>query len=97
MMSETESFMIKIRFTSETGTIEVEVTSEDTVEQLKEKLIEKTNLKVIEQLLVFKGKILENNKKLSDYKIGKDHVMVLVRIILKLIRLKNKTKVKKRM
>ena len=84
-MSENESFMIKIRFTSETGTIEVEVTSEDTVEQLKEKLIEKTNLKVIEQLLVFKGKKLENSKKLSDYNISKDQVVVLVKIILKLL------------
>ena len=48
---------------------EFEVNEDETVESLKQKLQEKTNIDPARQKLIFLGKVLQNQKKLAEYNV----------------------------
>lgn len=62
-----------------TGTkITVEVTPDDKIEILKEKINKKEGIRTDQQRLIYGGRQLEDGRTLSDYKINRDSVLHLV-------------------
>jgi len=62
----------------ENKTICIDVDPNDKVEDLKEKIAVREDIKGSEQRLIFSGKQLEDGKKLSDYNIQKESTIHLV-------------------
>ena len=58
-------------------TIVVDVDCEVTTQDLKIKIQEKTNIPPEKQVLTFEGKVLENDRKMSDYNIMKESTIFL--------------------
>lgn len=57
---------------------QIEVNSEDTVERLKELIEEKEGIPPEQQRLIFGGRSIADEKKLSDYKIESGNTLHLV-------------------
>lgn len=70
---------IKVKQTSSNQTFEITISSDNTIEDLKKKLEEPSKLSPVAQNLIYKGRILANEKLLSDYNIQNDHVIILVK------------------
>lgn len=58
-------------------TIALEAKPNDTIENLKEKLLEKEDIPTYQQHLIFSGQDLEDKRTLSDYKIKKESTLCL--------------------
>uniref|UniRef100_UPI0039E1FEA1 ubiquitin variant R10 n=1 Tax=synthetic construct TaxID=32630 RepID=UPI0039E1FEA1 len=71
---------MKIYVKLQDGTvIELEVEPSDTILEVKEKIYEKTGIPPEDQILIYKGKVLEDSKTLADYNIQENDVLYLVR------------------
>ena len=65
--------------TSNAQVYTVKVLKSDTIQTLKEKCQKVTEVPPESQNLVYKGRILSNEKLVSDYKIENDHTIILVK------------------
>jgi ubiquilin len=74
-----ENINVKIKMSSNNQTYEVSVAPENTILEFKQLISEKSGLKENEQNLVYKGKILADDKILKDYNIQNDHTIILVK------------------
>lgn len=70
---------IKIKQTSTNTTLDITISKESTVLELKKIIEEKTQIVPDLQNLVYKGRILSNNSTLSEYKLDNDHCIILVK------------------
>ncbi len=70
---------IKIKQTSTNTTLDITISKESTVLELKNIIEEKTQIVPDLQNLVYKGRILSNNSTLSEYKLENDHCIILVK------------------
>lgn len=59
-------------------TITLRARASDSINSLKEQILNKEGFPVDLQMLLFSGKQLENNKTLSDYNIGKESTLHLI-------------------
>ena len=74
-----EEIQIKIKMTSNAQVYTVKIAKSDTILKLKEKCQEQTQIPPESQNLVYKGRILVNEKLVSDYNIENDHTIILVK------------------
>ena len=74
-----EEIQVKIKMTSNAQVYSVKVTKSETIQSLKEKVEKETSIPAASQNLVYKGRILSNEKLVSDYKIENDHTIILVK------------------
>ena len=77
-MSE-ETITIKIKMTSNAKVYSITVNKTCTVEELKQACEKETSIPVESQNLVFKGRILENSKKIDEYNVQNDNTIILVK------------------
>lgn len=70
---------MQIHVKNQTGKlIMFELEMSDTIETLKQLIQESEGLPLAQQRLAFKGKLLQNDKTLSDYQIVKDSIVYIV-------------------
>ena len=74
-----EEIQVKIKMTSNAQVYTVKISKSDTILALKEKCQKETSIPPESQNLVYKGRILSNEKLVSDYKIENDHTIILVK------------------
>ena len=74
-----DEIQIKIKMTSNAQVYTIKVLKSDTIQTLKEKCEKETSIPPKSQNLVYKGRILSNEKLVSDYKIENDHTIILVK------------------
>jgi ubiquilin len=74
-----DEIQVKIKMTSNAQVYTVKVLKSDTVQTLKEKCQKESSIPPESQNLVYKGRILSNDKLISDYKIENDHTIILVK------------------
>jgi hypothetical protein len=70
---------LKIKMTSNNQVYEVKVSEDGSVLDLKKECADVTNVTEKEQNLVYKGRILADDKNLKDYNIQNDHTLILVK------------------
>lgn len=78
-MSEEQLINIKIKLTNNNTNFDVKLLPSQTVLDLKKACSEPSKLSEKEQNLVYKGRILVDDKLLSDYSIQNDHTIILVK------------------
>jgi ubiquilin len=74
-----DTINIKVKMTSTNTTYEITISKSSTVSDLKKQISEKCQLEESQQNLVYKGRILADEKALSDYDIQNDHTIILVK------------------
>ena len=76
---EEEEIEVKIKMTANAQVYAVKILKSDTIQTLKEKCQKETEVPPESQNLVYKGRILTNEKLVSDYKIENGHTIILVK------------------
>ena len=74
---ENEEILIKIK-TMNSTTFPINIIKSSKISELKSKIFQKVRIQSTNQRLIYQGKVLENTKKISDYKIGEGDVIHLV-------------------
>ena len=74
-----DEIQINIKMTSTAQVYKVKALKSDTIQTLKEKCEKETSIPAQSQNMVYKGRILSNEKLISDYKIENDHTIILVK------------------
>lgn len=76
---EPKTIKINIKSTSGGQNTEIEINQGETVLKLKEQISTKLNIPSDEQNLVYKGRILSNEKAIKDYGMEEGHTVILVK------------------
>ena len=71
-----EEIEVKIKMTSNAQVYTVKISKSDTILKLKEQVEKLTTIPPLSQNLVYKGRILSNEKLISDYNIENDHTII---------------------
>ena len=74
---ESEEILIKIK-TMNSTTFPINITKSSKISELKSKIFQKVRIQSTNQRLIYQGKVLDNSRKLEDYKIGDGDVIHLV-------------------
>ncbi len=70
---------IKIKMSSNNSTFEISISKLATIKDLKEICKSSCEINPLEQTLVYRGKILLDEKLISDYNMGNEHTVILVK------------------
>ena len=76
-MSE-ENINIKIKLSNNNVTFNISTANSSTVRELKESCVKESTFSIEEQNMVYRGKILADDKLISDYGVLNDHTIILV-------------------
>jgi ubiquilin len=74
-----DNINIKVKMTSTNTTYDIQISKTASVLDLKKQITEKSELQESQQNLVYKGRILADDKTLADYNIQNDHTIILVK------------------
>ena len=74
-----DEIQVKIKMTANAQIYNLKILKSDTIQAVKEKCEKETKIPPETQNLVYKGRILSNEKLVSDYKIDNDHTIILVK------------------
>jgi len=76
-----DTITLKIKMSLNNSLFEISISKSATVKELKDACssADKSNVSAPEQNLVYKGRILADEKLLSDYNIANDHTIILVK------------------
>jgi uncharacterized ubiquitin-like protein YukD len=81
-MSDNNEITIKIKLTNNNVTFDVKISPTASVSDLKKACVAESKLSIEEQNMVYKGRILANDKNINDYGVQTDHTIILVYSIL---------------
>ena len=70
---------IKVKMNQNQKLYEISILKHDTIKKLKEEVEQKTSIPVLQQNLVYNGKVLKDENKLNDYEIDNDAIITLVK------------------
>jgi hypothetical protein len=73
-----DNITIKIKLSNNNVTFNVTISSSSKVSELKKACVEQSTFQVDEQNMVYRGKILADDKLISDYGVANDHTIILV-------------------
>jgi hypothetical protein len=82
-MSESDIVNIKIKQTNTNQTFDLSISKSLSILELKQACVEKSGLNETQQNLVFKGRILADDKFMTDYNIQSDNTLILVKKVSK--------------
>jgi hypothetical protein len=74
-----DNITIKIKMSSNNSTFEITISKSSTINELKESCKTSSGINPPEQNLVYRGRILVDDKLISDYNIANDHTIILVK------------------
>jgi hypothetical protein len=74
-----ENITIKIKMSMNNTTFELTIAKSATINELKESCKTESGINPPEQNLVYRGRILVDEKLVSDYNIASDHTIILVK------------------
>lgn len=76
-----DTITLKIKMSMNNTLFDVSISKSATVKELKDacSAADKSNISAPEQNLVYKGRILADEKLLSDYNIANEHTIILVK------------------
>lgn len=74
-----DNISIKIKMSSNNSTFEITISKSSTINELKEMCKTSSGINPPEQNLVYRGRILVDDKLVSDYNIATDHTIILVK------------------
>lgn len=76
-----DTITLKIKMSTNNTLFDISISKSATVKELKNSCsaADKSNISPPEQNLVYKGRILADEKLLSDYNISNDHTIILVK------------------
>lgn len=77
-MAENNEITIKIKLTNNNSTFDVKILPTASVVDLKKACVEKSTFSIEEQNMVYKGRILADDKNINDYNVQNDHTIILV-------------------
>jgi uncharacterized ubiquitin-like protein YukD len=74
-----DTITLKIKMSMNNNLFEIKISKSATIKELKAMCEEPSSINQTEQNLVYKGRILADEKFLSDYSIANEHTIILVK------------------
>jgi hypothetical protein len=77
-LSTVAAMQIGVQVVSSGETLTLDVEPTDTIQNIRQMILDKTGMAPLDQVLIFEDQVLEDNRTLADYSIQKDSSLLLM-------------------